>query len=208
MSATASLAEVDPRSALIVLGCSKRKESGGRPADVDTGGEPSWPRELVETRQRLLARSAVDARYTLPAWRRYSGVFYRSAGAVVGDAVENGRVLILSGGYGIVRGDESISWYDRKLRLSDWPAGVLERALLGHAARIGVTTVVSFVSRSGDYYKLLRRTPWHDGGVTPYLVTIESVRQGAQVQVPKLLAQAFTAFWRQTDEYPPEATVT
>lgn len=208
MSTAAALADVDPRSALIVLGCSKQKQSGGQPVDVGADHATHWPPELVESRQRLLARSSVDARYVLPAWRRYSGVFYRNAGSVVGEAVENGHVLILSGGYGVVRGDEPICWYDRKLRLGDWPSGMLESALFDHAGRIGATNVVSFLSRSSDYYKLLRHTAWHGAGITCYLLTVEGVQQGAQARVPKLLAEAFTAFWERTADYPPEVVVT
>lgn len=205
-SRPASLTGLDPRSALIVIGCSKRKARGGHPAGTE-GEQDYWSNDLMGARKRLLARSAVDPRYVLPAWRRYTGTFYRTAGTVVGEAVEHGRVVILSGGYGIVRGDEPISWYERKLRLGDWPSGLLEAELLAHARRLRALTVVAFVSRSGDYFTLLRRTPWREAGIQPYLVTIGDVHGGAQVEVPKRLAQAFSAFWRLSGQYPPEVRV-
>lgn len=68
--------------------------------------------------------------------------------------------------------------------------------------------MVAFVSRSGDYFTLLRRAPWREAGIDPYLVTIGDVHGGAQVEVPKRLAQAFTAFWpQQSAQYPPQVRV-
>lgn len=195
------LSSVDRRDAMVVLGCSSEKVVGGQlPEGAATD---SWPRELLDARARILPRSNVDGRYVLPAWRRYAGHFYRNAGDAVPEAIANGRVAILSGGYGIVRGDEPIAYYDRKLRLSDWPAGILEHALTGEAHRLKVTSVVAFVSATSDYAKLLRRTRWADDGIDALLVTIEGVSVGAQREVPRRLAQAFSAFWRRSPgDYP------
>jgi hypothetical protein len=94
------------------------------------------------------------------------------------------------------------------LRLADWPPGVLESALLREAHRVGAETVVAFASATTGYAQLLRRTPWRDGGITALLVTITGVTGGAMTEVPRRLAQAFSAFWnQQRDGYPPGTIV-
>ncbi|GAB3741774.1 hypothetical protein GCM10027598_72840 [Amycolatopsis oliviviridis] len=192
---------MNPREALTILGCSKGKNRGG-----DASGEinAAWPEPMLRARAEVLARSKVDNGGLRPAWLRYSGNFYRNVGSELGEAVRNGRTLILSGGYGILRADEPISYYDRKLKLSDWPSGVLEDAVLGEARRVGATKVVTFVSASADYAKLVRRIPWSSADIEGVLVTIDFHGGGAQVQVPRRLAQAFGAWWRRSpSDYPP-----
>ncbi|MFD5244887.1 hypothetical protein ACFWIW_10110 [Amycolatopsis sp. NPDC058340] len=187
---------IDPREALAIIGPSKAKHRGGGTA----GSGAAWPEPMLRARADVLARSKVDDGGLLPAWRRYSGNFYRNVGGALGEAAASGRLLILSGGYGILRADEPISCYDRKLRLGDWPPGVLEDAVLGEARRIGATKAVTFVSASADYAKLARRIPWD---IEALLVTIEFHGGGAQVEVPRRLAQAFSAWWRRSpSDYP------
>jgi hypothetical protein len=55
-----------------------------------------------------------------------------------------GHVVIISGGKGIARSEEPIGWYDKILQLTDWPAGLLESALISEARRRGARTVVAF----------------------------------------------------------------
>lgn len=198
-----ALSSIDPRDALLIAGPSKRKFSGG---DETVPAGSGWPPDLLRARAAVLARSALDGRCALPAWRRYDGTFYRNARQVLEAAAANGRLLILSGGYGVLRADEPIGYYDRKLKLRDWPAGLLERTIIDQARAAGAAHVVGFVSASADYAKLLRRTPWDEAGVPATLVTIEYHGGGAQVEVPRRLAQAFGAFWH-GGEFPPGAAV-
>jgi len=156
----------------------------------------------------VLATSKADTTHVLPAWRRYTGAFYQYARPALADAVARGQVVIISGGYGIARGDEPIGWYDKVLQLADWPAGLLESALVTEAQRCGAATVVAFAPVSTDYAKLLRRTRWLQAGIDARLVTITSVTGGAMGEVPRRLGQAFSAFWnRQHVSYPPGITV-
>jgi len=144
----------------------------------------------------------------LPAWRRYTGTFYQHARPALADPVAAGHVVIISGGYGIARADEPIGWYDKVLHLADWPAGLLESALIGEARRCGTHTVVAFASATTDYTRLLRRTPWQQAGIDARLVTITGVTGGAMSEVPRRLGQAFSAFWnRQYHSYPPGTTL-
>jgi len=144
----------------------------------------------------------------LPAWRRYTGTFYQHANPALADAVTHGHVLIISGGYGILRAEELIGWYDRQLNLADWPRGVLESALIAEAHRRSLDTVVAFASATTGYAQLLHRVPWRQAGIKAMLVTVSGVTAGAMVEVPRRLGQAFTAFWTgQHASYPPGATI-
>ncbi|RSN07033.1 hypothetical protein DMC63_36035 [Streptomyces sp. WAC 05977] len=195
------LTAIEPSESLIVLGPSKAKNRGG---DAPAGSDALWPEPMLRARTEVLTRSKVDGGGLRPAWLRYTGNFYRNVGGALGEAAASGRLLILSGGYGILRADEPISSYDRKLKLGDWPPGVLEDAVLGEARRIGAANVVTFVSASADYAKLARRIPWHTTEIGGVLVTIDFHGGGAQVEVPRRLAQAFGAWWRRSpSDYPP-----
>jgi hypothetical protein len=204
-SAPASLDEIAPERSLLVLTCSARKETGGAPSGV---ADTTWPQELREARAQVRASAHADTTHVLPAWRRYSGTFYQHAQPALADAVTTGHVVIISGGYGICRGDEPIGWYDKILDLSDWPPGLLESALISEAHRCGAPTVVAFASATTGYTKLLRRTPWQQAGIDARLITITGVTGGAMSEVPRRLGQAFAAFWNyQAANYPPGTTV-
>jgi hypothetical protein len=201
-----ALAGIDPARALLVVTCSRRKERGGRQCSA-ANIEP-WSEDLRDARARVLAAAGADTTKLLPAWRRYTGTFYQHAGPALPDAVATGHVLIISGGYGIVRARELIGYYDQELRLADWPTGLLESALIDEAQRCDARAVVAFASASTGYAKLLRRTSWWRTGISARLVTIIGVHGGAMSKVPRRLGQAFSAFWNQQhDAYPPDTTV-
>jgi hypothetical protein len=200
-----ALKGIVPEGALLVLTCSGRKDKGGappRPAE-----DPGWPQHLLDARTRVLAASHADSAHVLPAWRRYTGTFYQHARPALADAAARGNVVIISGGYGIARAGEPIGWYDKILQLADWPAGLLESALISEAQRCGTQTVIAFASATTGYAKLLRRTPWEQAGIDARLVTTTGVTAGAMTEVPRQLGQAFSAFWNQTASYPPSTTV-
>ena len=201
------LRTADPRRVLLVIACSAAKARGGRPPRFGAYQASDWPEPLRAARARVLAGAAVDAGGLLPAWQRYQGGFYRSAGPALAKAAEAGNVAIISGGYGVARAQETIGWYDKVLRLADWPPGLLEAALTGQARRVSADTVVAFVSQSGAYAQLLRRTPWRDAGLRACLVTIGGVSGGAMAEVPRRLGQAFAAFWNQQHKSYPPGTV-
>jgi hypothetical protein len=198
------LGRVAPGAVLLVIGCSASKARGGQPAPVGEAGGAGWPRELMGARAHVLAESCVDDRLVMPAWQRYTGHFYRQAGDTLRDATAGGRLVIISGGYGLIRGDEPIAYYDRRLRLADWPPGLLERALCDEARRVGAATVLAFVARASEYAQLLRRIRWRDVGIEAAMVSVRHEGGGALREVPQRLGQAFSAFWRQVPaDYPP-----
>ncbi len=116
--------------------------------------------------------------------------------------------VIISGGYGVTCGQERIGWYEKVLRLADWPPGVLESALIEQARRASAGTVVAFASATTGCAQLLRRTPWRDAGLDALLATISGATGGAMVEVPRRLGLAFGAFWNQQhDSYPPGTVI-
>jgi hypothetical protein len=160
---------------------------------------------LRTARARVLAAVPADAGQVLPAWRRYQGAFYRAAGPAVAQAAATANVVIISGGYGVARAGEPIGWYEKVLRVADWPPGLLESVLISQARQAGSQAVVAFAARTSGYARLVCRTPWQDAGLTAFLVTITGV-SGALREVPRRLGLAFVAFWNQHGTYPPGTT--
>jgi hypothetical protein len=168
----------------------------------------AWPPDLRDARRRVLATANADTARVLPAWRRYTGTFYQNARPALAHAAAAGHVVIISGGYGIARGEEPSGWYDKILQLTEWPAGLLESVLISEARRCGVRTVVAFAPATTDYARLLRQTRWAQAGVDARLVSVTGVTGGAMAEVPRRLGQAFSAFWTRTPgSYPPGITV-
>jgi hypothetical protein len=203
----AVLRDVDPRGALVVVACSAGKARGGwAPGRASALG--LWPEALLEARARVLANAEADLSAVLPAWRRYTGTFYQNAGRALADAAATGHLVVISGGYGVVGAEEPIGWYDKQLRLSDWPSGLLESSLISAARHAGAQTVVAFVAATTQYAKLLRRASWREAGITAYLVTVAGVSGGAMAKVPQRLGEAFGVFWNaQGGSYPPGIVV-
>jgi len=201
-----ALRDFDPERCMLIITCSGSKQPGGRaPSGED---DNQWARQLQEARAHVLSSSELDMTRVLPAWRRYTVNFYQHANPTLADAVNRGHVLIISGGYGILRAEELIGWYDRQLNLADWPRGVLESALIGEAHRRRLDTVVAFASATTGYAHFLRRVPWREAGITAKLVTVSGVTGGAMVEVPRRLGQAFSVFWTgQHASYPPGTIV-
>ena len=133
----------------------------------------------------------------MPAWQRYNGHFYQPAASALKAAVSNSaHIVIISGGYGLVRAEENICDYERKLRCSDWPNHVIEEALVNEAIRVGAKNVVAFAPRTSQYAKVIKRTRW--GSVGPQralLVTHESHVRVGQSEVLRDLGSAFSCFW-------------
>ena len=136
------LEQIDPRRALLIISCSAAKVRGGQRALP--GPREEWPETLRKARVQVLAGADLDVSGDLPASRRYDGGFYRSARPALAEAAAAGRVVIISGGYGVARAQEPIGWYDKVLRLADWPRGLLESALIEQARRQMLTALAQF----------------------------------------------------------------
>jgi hypothetical protein len=191
-----ALLAIVPRTSLIVLSCSADKVREGSNLANFRRLDP-WPPSLIAARLRIRDRIDLDESTLLPAWRRYSGHFYAAAGAALSDAIEqDARVVILSGGYGLVDAREPIGIYNKALKPGDWPPGLLEGLLVDKAAAPGVRSVVAFAGATTAYARLVRRSPWRRlAGVPVLLVTVDWHGGGALAAVPRQLGNAFSAFW-------------
>lgn len=192
-----TLARLNPARCLIVIPCSASKRKGGRP-----GAPTPAPPLLAGPRHTVLARpdSHIDETLVMPACQRYTGHLYRSAESVLPELAMTGRLIILSGGYGVLEGDDLIGAYNRLLRPGDWPRGLLEHLLAERAARAAVD-VVAFAGTTTSYARILRRTQWRLGhGHTAHLVTLGGVRGVSAVS--NLLGLALRAFVEATHKYP------
>ena len=189
-----SLLRLDPLTTLTLVTCSATKTEGGFPAASTPAAV--WPAELYKARQRQATRCAFDESRLLPAWQRYHGHFYAAAGASIGAAAAaHANVIIISGGYGLLRLDEPIGSYDRAFNRSDWPPGLLERLLIDQARRPGIEAVVAFTSASTGYGQLVARTAWAEISPKPVLHVTGAAASAAMVRVPKTLGAAFASFW-------------
>lgn len=197
------LTTIDLRSALIVLPCSKGKNLGG--AEQSATSSPSWSPELLRAREQMRDRAQMDDQFVMPAWQRYNGHFYVATQTSLSEAVSaKANIAILSGGYGVVRAEEEIGWYERPMKKSEWPRGVIEAALISEAVRVGARYVVAFTARTSQYTKIIKNTRWREAGIErAVLVTSHSRDGGAMRKVPADLGDAFRALWLGlSDEFP------
>jgi hypothetical protein len=130
----------------------------------------------------------------LPAWLRYSGRLYESADGVFDEEGRDWRLLILSGGYGLVLPDEPIGDYGRRFSLRDWRDSLIERCLVAVADELGAQRVVALCSGSTDYAAAVRSARWGDRDVALGAPDAGG-RGGAQVVVPRAQGEALAALF-------------
>lgn len=188
---------LNPDRCLIVIPCSASKRKGGRrepPAPAAEG--------LAAARRGVLNHpdSHTDESLVMPAWQRYDGYLYRAARPSLSDPAATDRLLILSGGYGVLEGRDLIGDYNRMMRSRDWPRGLLEQLLADRAAQSRLD-VVAFAGATTDYAKVLRRARWQlPHGRTAQLVTVRGVRGVSAVS--SSLGLALRAFLELRSNYP------
>ena len=186
---------------LFVLPCSgAKRRDGRRVAARGTSVLQSLPRslaaELKSRRSENAPRTKLDEAAFLPAAERYTGTLYRAAGDALDVLAEAGAgLLILSGGYGVVRPAEPIGWYDQTFRNAMWPDGVVAQCLAAYADAIGATTVVGLLSATTQYARVFRSARWPDRIEHVLLVSPEPTG-GAMVKAPRAQGEALKAFSR------------
>lgn len=179
---------------MLVIPCSGAKRDGSMPAQG-----PSFLSEvnsalaarLSNARAELRTKAQVDETTLMPAYRRYSGQLYQYASESVGAALAAGsQVVVISGGYGLLLAGELIGKYERRFALSDWPKGLLEECLLDYAGRNGLRCVISVMSRTTHYGRLIRLVNWTSTGIRATLVSPVYHGRGAMKKVPRAEGQA------------------
>ena len=185
------------RSTLIVLPCSASKVQGGH----DGGGNAivdDLPARLAgdlrSSRSRIAAAAGISGP-TMPAWRRYDGWLYKAGGSALGAlVVAQFHVLILSGGYGVVRGDEPISWYDMPFELKSWPERIVQSCLQAYVRRHRLSSVRALMGASTAYARVVRSTKWAESGAEDSLMIAPDFHEGgAMAAVPTAIGEALGA---------------
>lgn len=199
------------KDTLLLIPCSGSKQRGSKPSDAPSilsSLEPARAAALANARAALREKARVDEKTLMPAYLRYAGQLYEHASTSIGGAVAAGqRVLIVSGGYGVLIADEPIGMYEKRFALSDWPRGLLEGCILNYARYAGIRSVVAVMSSTTDYAKLIRRVNWRRAGLEATLVSPVAHGGGAMVKVPRAQGQVVAAListgldqaWRSSD---------
>lgn len=196
---------------MLLIPCSGRKSTRDHRIESPTilqALDPQSAEMLASARATLREKAAVDESILAPAHERYAGHLYEAgASAIQESLLKGGRVLIISGGYGLLLAGELIGTYEQRFAISDWPKGLLERCLISYAKRSGVDSVVAIMSSTTDYGKLVRRTDWRGAGLRAVLLSPVMVGKGAMVKVPRTQGEAIDALasgrlsseWRSRD---------
>jgi len=200
------------RETLILIPCSGRKNLGGVSTDdcspLTNDLPPLLAQRLADARRAVLAKVRFDGRQLMPAWQRYQGTLYSEAAQAIQAGIDAGlHVLIISGGYGIIKACEPIGVYSARLKLADWPRGLLEEVLLTYVARHRLKSVRAFVSQTTDYYRLVSRVRWKSAAIADATVLATAPVRGAIVKAPRAQGQGIRAFlggklngdWRSSD---------
>lgn len=177
-------------SILFIICCSSAKRSciGARvtgPSVLDTL-TPSLAKQLATAREAIHVRAGVDETTLIPAWQRYCGTLYETAGHALSEIDKRGLdLMIVSGGYGLVLAKEPIGTYDERFRQSLWPRGLLEEVLIDYTRRRRLKSIRAITSTTGDYRKLLERVDWSAAGVDDAVLLHPRAGRGALKTSPR-----------------------
>lgn len=195
--ATTPFRELRFANSLIVVPCSGAKRRGNATPKSTSmlDALPSYLARELSHRRRLNAVSAdLDESTLLPAAERYEGAFYTAGRSAIKNLADQGaRVLIISGGYGLVLANESIGMYEQVFRPAMWPTRLIERCLAGFAEENGVRQVIGVLSATTGYSTVFRRTRWPRQVDEVVLASPESTT-GAMLKAPRAQGQWLAAF--------------
>jgi len=199
------------KDTLLLIPCSGCKQRGSKPSNaisILSALDPALAAALANARTVLREKALVDEKTLMPAYLRYSGQLYKHGSTSIGEALAAGqRVIIVSGGYGLLLANEPIGVYEQRFALSDWPGSLLEECILDYACHEGIRSVIAVMSSTTDYARLIRRIDWRRAGLTARLVSPVAHGGGAMVKVPRAQGQAVAALintgldsaWRSSD---------
>lgn len=199
---TQSIEPVDFSDCLVVISCSSAKRAGGT-ARTGTSVLDFLPNDLADElsgcRRRNQKAARVDESTLLPAFERYDGSLYTAGRSGITRLTDQGaRVLIVSGGYGLVLANESIGMYEQIFRPAMWPNRLVERCLAALAQESGVRTVIGVVSASTGYATVFRRTQW-PGQLEHVIFASPESTTGAMVKTPRAQGEWLTAIAQKGD---------
>jgi len=197
---------------LLILPCSGSKRSCGGASRAGPSLLDALPHcvatRLAEARTVVSERASLDETSLLPAWQRYTGTLYAAAGSALKSLLDRGvRVLILSGGYGVVLAEEPIGTYEAVFKSSWWPKMLLQNVLVNYAQRHKISRMRALVSLTTSYRKIIETTAWREAGVKDAIIISPEAATGAMVKAPRAQGEALAALtgkglssrWRSSD---------
>lgn len=188
---------IELASTLFVIPCSADKRRGG--AIGGDGGSvlddlpAGLAAELRAVREKNAASSQLDESRRMAAVERYNGLLYRTAAGAFERLERAGvHLAVVSGGYGLVLGRETIGWYDRVFVESRWPRQLVSRCLGRYAEAARASTVVGLFGRTTAYAKAFRRVSWGPTVKEVWLVT-PLAEDVPLRKVPRAIGEALAA---------------
>ncbi|GEM_PF-1275096 len=180
---------------MVIIPCSGRKSEGSgctRDAGTLLDELPTiLASRLLEARNAVAEVVQLDESTLMPAWRRYSGNLYERARLErAQDTCWFQHLLILSGGYGIVRAPDPIGMYDHAMNENDWPSGLLQEVIEAYARRHSIRRVIAMAGQSTGYARVLRKVAWNKAGVSEALLLTPEASPGAMVKAPRAIGEA------------------
>lgn len=134
-----------------MMQCSVKKAPGGTSragASVIDSLPHGLADEPIDRRKQNAAAARVDESALRQAVERYDGHVYNEGRAAIRTLLDRGaRVVIVSGGYGLVLPDEAIGDYDCQFRRKMWPDRLIERSLATIAGEVSIKQVVGCCQR-------------------------------------------------------------
>ncbi|MDF1595720.1 MAG: hypothetical protein P1T08_06445 [Acidimicrobiia bacterium] len=148
---------------------------------------------MSDRRRHNAASAGVDESTLLPAAQRYEGTFYKAGRSALRELADQAaRIVIISGGYGLVLPDEPIGMYEQVFRPAMWPNRLIERCLAGFAEANKVIQVIGVLSATTGYSTVFRRTRWPKHVEDVILASPRSA-PGAMVKAPRAQGEWMTA---------------
>lgn len=203
--------KVELAETLFVIPCSKKKRRGTSDGGAQTGSvldhlTDGLADRLREVRAQNAEPSQLDESVRMAAVERYSGTLYQYAGSAFARLKDAGaRLAIVSGGYGLVLGEDRIGWYDRLFVESEWPDRLVSKCLASYAESSNVRTAVGLFGGTTAYAKAFRHVRWDSLVTERWLVTPTAGR--AQKKVSRTIGEAL-ALLSKSGELPPNWTST
>ena len=201
---SSSICPNELENTLIIIPCSGRKNKNCGAHKSNSSFKDALPGDLRSalSHVQLARRNKInlDDSELAPAWIRYGGYFYQSAGAALEVCVsKNLHIVILSGGYGAILANEMIGNYEARLKLTEWPPGLLQDSLQAYAKEQKLKYMRAFVSQNSDYRKVVQTTDWAAAGIDDALEIVPLiVGGGGMVKAPRAQGEAFIALTNKT----------
>ncbi len=186
------------KKTLVVIPCCKAKQNytglGEKGPSIIDDLPDHLAQELRQARNSVIEKAKIDETTLIPAWHRYDGALYKEHGRrAVGALMEAGaRVLVLSGGYGLLLAAEPIGMYEGALRPAWWPDDILQRCLIAYAKRHELASVRALASATSSYRGVLDRIKWREAGIYDAMLLTPQVVLG-QRKSPATIGEALMA---------------